>query len=281
MASDRALILAGVIAAFGPGLCFSQDSGESQSQGAQGYVVESLRPGNIVTSGTGECVHTGSWTSELSMPACDGAPAREAEAATPATQAPAARQSAEAPPAAPAQAAAPAAPAPEGSSAAVAPLPGPGDRAAEALPPPAQPANPKLETALLPQTVHYSGDAFFDFDESALKPEGQAILDNLVRELGGVSYGTILVVGHTDRFGGAEYNQALSERRANAVKNYLIRSEIPADRIEVVGKGKSEPVTKPGDCRGPVNPKVVACLQPDRRVDIEVSGTKEVTTGSR
>jgi OmpA-OmpF porin, OOP family len=244
MASDRALILAGIVAAFVPGLSASQDPG------TQGYVVESLRPG-IVTDAAGGCVHTGSWTPELSVAGCDGAPAQEAQA-PPAT--------------------------PPDRSVAVAPLPAAGDTAGEALPPP---ANPRLETALLPQTVHYSGDAFFDFDESTLKPEGKTILDNLVRELGGVTYGTILVVGHTDRFGGVEYNQALSERRANAVKNYLARNEIPTDRIETVGKGKSEPVTKPGECRGPVDPKVVACLQPDRRVEIEVSGTKEVTTGSR
>ena len=78
------------------------------------------------------------------------------------------------------------------------------------------PTNPRLETAMLPQTVHYSTDAFFDFDESTLKPQGRAALDDLVRQLGDVDYGKVVVVGHTDRIGGEDYNQELSERRANA-----------------------------------------------------------------
>jgi OmpA-OmpF porin, OOP family len=148
------------------------------------------------------------------------------------------------------------------------------------LPPPVQ-QSPRLETALLPQTVHYSTDAFFDFDESTLRPEGRAALDELVTELGEVKYGSIRVIGYTDRLGGDQYNMALSERRANAVKNYLARHSVPTERIEAVGKGKADPTGETRDCTGPKSPKLIKCLQPDRRVDIEVAGTKESTTGAR
>ena len=59
-----------------------------------------------------------------------------------------------------------------------------------------------------------------------------------------------------------------------AVKDYLVSRDIPANRMSADGKGKSQPVTKPGDCLGPKSAKVIACLQPDRRVDVEVTGTK-------
>ena len=68
----------------------------------------------------------------------------------------------------------------------------------------------------------------------------------------------------------------LSQRRADAVKTYLAESAgIPADKISANGKDGSDPVTKPGDCTGTkATKKLIACLQPDRRVEIEVSGTR-------
>jgi OOP family OmpA-OmpF porin len=63
-------------------------------------------------------------------------------------------------------------------------------------------------------------------------------------------------------------------RRASAVRDYLASKEIPLNRISVDGKGKTQPVTKPGDCKGPKSAKVIACLQPDRRVVVEVTGSK-------
>jgi OOP family OmpA-OmpF porin len=63
-------------------------------------------------------------------------------------------------------------------------------------------------------------------------------------------------------------------RRANAVKDYLASKDVPASRMQAEGKGKTQPETKPGDCLGKKSAKVIACLQPDRRVDVEVTGTK-------
>ena len=63
------------------------------------------------------------------------------------------------------------------------------------------------------------------------------------------------------------------------MKDYLAGKEIALNKISASGKGKSQPVTKPGECKGPKSPKVIACLQPDRRVDVEVTGTKDVPAG--
>jgi OOP family OmpA-OmpF porin len=128
------------------------------------------------------------------------------------------------------------------------------------------------------QKISFSGDALFAFDKSVLKPEGKTMLDELVSKLdGAASYDTLVVTGHTDRFGSPKYNQKLSERRAAAVKDYLTGKNVRAARISAEGKGETQPVTKADQCRGAKSVKVVACLQPDRRVDIEMTGTKTVT----
>lgn len=141
--------------------------------------------------------------------------------------------------------------------------------------PKSPPPPPKKAPAkLLPQKINFSADALFDFDKAVLKPEGKTMLDDLARQLNGAQYDIIIAIGHTDRFGSARYNQKLSERRANAVKDYLASKGIPASRITAEGKGETQPVTKPGDCLGKKSAKVIACLQPDRRVDVEVTGSK-------
>lgn len=127
--------------------------------------------------------------------------------------------------------------------------------------------------------VSFSGDALFAFDKSDLKPEGVVMLDKLVSELKGARYDVIEVTGHTDRLGSSQYNQKLSERRANTVKNYLVAQSVTASRIDAQGKGETQPETKPEDCKGAKSAKVIACLQPDRRVDVEVTGSQTTTSG--
>jgi len=134
---------------------------------------------------------------------------------------------------------------------------------------------------MLPQQINFSADAMFAFDKAVLKPEGKAMLDDLARTLNGAQYDAVRATGQTDRFGSNQYNQKLSERRANAVKDYLVSRDIPANRINAVGMGETQPVTKAGDCLGAKSAKVIACLQPDRRVDVEVNGTKDQTASSR
>ncbi|HNM65416.1 MAG TPA: OmpA family protein, partial [Accumulibacter sp.] len=104
--------------------------------------------------------------------------------------------------------------------------------------------------------------------------EGMRKLDEVAAKAKDVKLEVITAVGHTDRIGSDSYNQALSERRAAAVKSYLVGKGIEANRVYTEGKGKKQPVTKPGQCVGPKSKKVIDCLQPDRRVDIELIGTK-------
>lgn len=128
--------------------------------------------------------------------------------------------------------------------------------------------------APMPQKMSFSGDALFTFDKAVLKPEGQEMLSGLAKQLHATTYDVITVSGHADRLGSAKYNQKLSERRANSVKAFLVSKDVPASRIEASGKGETQPVTKADECKGKQSAKVIACLQPDRRVDVEVSGTK-------
>ena len=109
-----------------------------------------------------------------------------------------------------------------------------------------------------------------------MRPDGKAALDTFASELRGTRFNTIVVEGNTDRLGSDAYNQKLSEQRAQSVKAYLTNtSGIDGSRISAVGKGETNPVTKPGDCKGnKATAALIACLQPDRRVDVEVVGER-------
>ena len=138
---------------------------------------------------------------------------------------------------------------------------------------PAAPAAPK--PAAFGEKVTIAADALFDFNKATLRPEGKAKLDDVVSKAGKLNLEVVIAVGHADRIGGAAYNQKLSEKRAAAVKDYLVAKGIPANRVYTEGKGSKQPVTKPDQCKGAKSAKVIACLQPDRRVDIELIGTKK------
>ena len=101
-------------------------------------------------------------------------------------------------------------------------------------------------------------------------------LDQFAADLKGASFDFITVTGHTDRIGPHEYNMKLSTRRAEVVRDYLVGSAgILTDKIAIRGSDGSDPVTKPGECIGEQPTKaLIACLQPDRRVDVEVSATR-------
>ena len=127
--------------------------------------------------------------------------------------------------------------------------------------------------------ITLAADTLFAFNKSDLKPEGKAALDNVVNQAKALKVEVIVAVGYTDRIGSAEYNLALSQRRAAAVKTYLVSKGIPADKIYTEGKGKANPVTgKTCDkIAGPANSsnkKLIDCLQPDRRAVLEIIGTK-------
>ena len=125
------------------------------------------------------------------------------------------------------------------------------------------------------EKITVAADALFDFNKAVLRPAGKSKLDELVMKAQAIKLEVILAVGHTDRIGGDAYNQKLSEKRAAAVKEYLVAKGIEANRVYTEGKGKSQPVT--GDtCKGNKKTKaLIDCLQPDRRVDIELIGTNK------
>jgi len=154
------------------------------------------------------------------------------------------------------------------------PKPAPAPTVAPKPAPAPQPAPKKEPAKPLPQKINFSADALFDFDQSALRPAGKTMLDELVRVLEGARFEVILAIGHTDRIGSKAYNQKLSSRRSEAVKHYLVEKGIAPNRIYTDGKGENQPVTKAVDCRGKRGKALIACLQPDRRVDVEVTGTK-------
>ena len=140
-------------------------------------------------------------------------------------------------------------------------------------PPPPPPLPPPPPAP--PVRVSFSADSLFDFDKSAVKPSGKQALDKFASDLKGTEYDAVKVTGHTDRIGSQAYNLKLSSRRADAVSAYLVESGgIASNKIAAQGVNGADPVTKPGDCIGNrPTAKLIACLQPDRRVEVEVTGT--------
>ncbi len=173
-----------------------------------------------------------------------------------------------------------AAPAPRMSYAAPAPAPMPAPVVVAQAPPPppvvVMPAPAPAPRVVPLRRVSYSAESIFGFDQSQVQPAGQTALNTFAAELAGTRFDSISVEGHTDRIGSNAYNQALSLRRAEAVKAYLVNNaRIDAAKISAVGRGEDKPVTNAQDCKGNApTAKLIACLQPDRRVDIEVSGTR-------
>ena len=211
----------------------------SATGSADNNVVRSGRYGTNNAS-CNLCWRTGFWTPAMAIAECDPDLVKKAE-----------------PPAAPVAPAAPAAP----SVAPVAPAA------------PAAPAAPVAPPAPSVQKITLASKALFDFDKAILKPEGQAVLDreivSRIKEVQKLEL--VLVTGHTDRIGSQQYNQKLSERRAAAVAAYLAAKGVAKDKIETLGMGKTQPV--PGVVCNQTNRKaLIVCLQPHRRVEVEVKG---------
>jgi OOP family OmpA-OmpF porin len=206
-----------------------------------GYATSS--DGRVVMSGFGQCVRSGFWTPANAAEPCD----RVARAAVP----------------------------PPPVAAAPAPQP-------EPAPAPAPVAAPEPPRPVI-QKLTLSTDVLFDFGKAELKDSGKTRLDQLVSEIKDAEVDEIVAVGHADRIASEDFNQKLSEARAQAVKDYLAQRGARGNTITAEGKGESQPVTgadcqKMGAERGS-NKKLVACLQPDRRVEIEVLGSRQVAAG--
>jgi OmpA-OmpF porin, OOP family len=137
-------------------------------------------------------------------------------------------------------------------------------------PPPPPPPPPPVR-----KRVSFSADSLFDFGKDTVRPEGKNKLREFASQLQGDRFRVVTVTGHTDRIGSHEYNLNLSTRRAESVKAYLVEIGIPADKVAARGVDGEDPVTKPEDCPGRARtPALIACLQPDRRVDVEVTAVE-------
>ena len=165
-----------------------------------------------------------------------------------------------------------------------APAPAPAPQPKPAPPPPAptpapQAPKPAPKPKPVAEKVTFAADVLFDFDKAVVKPEGKSKLDDLTNKVKGINLEVVIAIGHADTIGSAAYNQRLSLRRAEAIKAYLISRGIEANRVYTEGKGEAQPVTA-GKCKNMgrehrSNQKLVACLQPDRRTEIEVIGTRK------
>lgn len=147
-----------------------------------------------------------------------------------------------------------------------------------APPAPAVTPPPPPPPVLRSEKITINADTLFAFDKAQLSTQGRSTLDEFLGKLKGLNLEAIVAIGHTDRIGTSAYNAKLSEARARTVKDYLVnQGQIAGERVFVEGRGESQPVTQ--DCVNlgkevGSNRKLVDCLQPDRRVDIEAVGSR-------
>lgn len=211
---------------------FATLSAPAMAQGSGGYVQSSS---GVVKNPYGLCWRTGYWTPAMAVKECDPDLVPKA--------APLARV---APPPAPRAAPAPA-PAPKPAPAA---------------------AKPKRCNA----TVTFGTNETFEFDKSVLRPAAMAKLDkDVVGKLTQCArIDLILVSGYTDRLGSQQYNQKLSEKRADAVKAYLVKKGVDASKVDTMGMGKTLQIKSCPD--GKDRKALISCLAPNRRAVVEIKG---------
>ena len=124
------------------------------------------------------------------------------------------------------------------------------------------------------KTFNLNSDVTFAFGKANLKPQAQAALDGIYGEIAQVHSAKVAVAGYTDRIGSDAGNLKLSQRRAETVANYFVAKGVSADAISATGYGKANPVTGATCDQVKGRKALIACLAPDRRVEIAVNGTK-------
>lgn len=127
------------------------------------------------------------------------------------------------------------------------------------------------------ERIALSAKVLFGFDKANLRPQAKAELDPLVAKIKqhGANLQGVVVEGHTDYLGSDKYNQKLSESRANTVKSYFVANGIPADKVTAVGKGETETkMTETCKAKKLSYAKLKDCLEPDRRVEVEITGVQ-------
>src|SRR5262245_12077489 len=146
------------------------------------------------------------------------------------------------------------------------PAPVPKPEPKPAPPPPAPEPKPEAKPKPVAEKITFAADVLFDFDKSVIKPEGKSKLDDLTNKMKGINLEVVIAIGHADSIGSDAYNQALSVRRAEAVKAYFISRGIEGNRVYTEGKGEKQPVADNKTAEGRAK---------NRRTEIEVIGTRK------
>lgn len=201
-------------------------------KGPIGYVTDPA--GNVVRNATGQCFRTGFWRPEYAIKECDPELVKTAAA-----------------PEKPAE---------------VAQTPPPAQEQQQM----AQEQPPETASAPPPEPVRrfVGADAFFEFDEAELTDETRRKLDRIADRARGNDEATVRVTGYADQIGGDDYNLSLSQRRADAVRTYLIERGLPENAVSVDARGETDPVVR---CEGRQGASLIDCLQPNRRTEVEFS----------
>lgn len=240
MNSAIRITLVGVAAAgallSAPALAMKHEMGASSKN--QGYLTDTS--GNIVRAvGAGVCVRTSDWTPARAVAECDPDLVKK-------------------PPVKPK----------------VAPKP-------EEKPKPKPPEKkPKPKLLNIEQKIELQGMPFAKAEMTAdNKSELDKFLDGLrkaTKARGPVTFGAVVVTGHTDRIGGLKYNMKLSEQRAVVVKDYLVSKGVDQKLIFWEGKAFKQPIPVTKFCDNKMKRKqLIECLAPNRRVTVEVVGRAE------
>ncbi|PJG59280.1 OmpA family protein [Aeromonas cavernicola] len=134
------------------------------------------------------------------------------------------------------------------------------------------------ESAVAEKNFALSADVLFDFGQTTLKPEGSAALNTLYQQIIDLNpkESTTVVIGYSDRLGPDDYNLKVSETRARIVADFLINKGLPASGVMIESRGEADSVTGSQCDNIKDKAQLAACLAPDRRVEVRISGSQNV-----